>query len=146
MVGAKLSKGVAEIITTVLLILIVASVGIGMLLFSMGYFSNVTSQRALQYGKDINSLQEHFIIADAMLYNNNTLVNVTVYNYGSASVTISAIYVNVTYATTTSTFINAYDTKSIICGTGFNSSSSGPFSIEVVSSLGTQYETYFNAP
>src|SRR5512136_2557964 len=93
MAGAKLSNGVSEIVTTVMLIMIVASVGIGILLYSMGYFSGVTSSRELMYNQDINKLKEHFIISDATLVNDST-VSVYVYNYGIIGVTINALYVD----------------------------------------------------
>jgi flagellin-like protein len=144
MAGAKLSKGVSEIVTTVMLIMIVASVGIGILLYSMGYFSNVTSSREQMYSQDINKLKEHFLIADATLIN-NTNANVYVYNYGSIGVTISALYVDGGQMTLTGPqLINPNSSAWINSTNSFSSNKPNVgFAIKVVSSLGNYYEDYY---
>jgi flagellin-like protein len=145
LVGAEVSKGVSEIVTTIMLIMIVASVGIGILLYSMGYFSSVTSARELMYSQDINKLKEHFIIADVVLKDQSP-VNVTVYNYGTIDVTISGLYVGGNQTTIIGGPIIVHPNKwnSTISLEKFNATQANfDYSVKVVSSLGNFYEDFY---
>lgn len=141
-----MSKGVSEIVTTILLIAIVAAVGTGVLLFSMGYFSTATSARQQILNQDIATLQEHFLIADAMLTNQSS-VNASVYNYGDISVTIAGFYVDgspFTIKNGPTIAIPPHQSGWVNSTAIFNSTKLNvAFSIKIVSSLGNSYQAYF---
>lgn len=143
-----MSKGISEIVTAVLLILIVTAVGIGLLMYSTNYFSYQTSDRNLVNTQATNKLLENFIIANAMVENNED-VNVSVYNYGSISMTIVGLYVNGNLMNITNVAgvplgikINPGTNQWVNSSTSLNSAGS-TVSIEVVSSLGNYYENYY---
>lgn len=90
-----MSKGVSEIVATVLMILIVSTIGLGVFLYSMGYFSGITSARYEATKVEINAILENFRIADAEFVDGTpSQVRLAVYNYGNVGIDLAAIYVN----------------------------------------------------
>ena len=140
------SKGVSEIVATVLMIAIVAAAGTGILLYSTGYFSGITSARDQADAQNLNSLREHFIITDASVKNASGIgtVNASIYNFGETNVKIVGMYVNgMNFSLSSPIQINPNQSKWV------NATGAGIpgnliyIKVRVVSSLGNYYEEYF---
>jgi flagellin-like protein len=142
-------KGVSEIVATVLMIMIVTLIGFTVLLYGMGYFSGTTSARDQANAITIAGLEERFIIVDSNFIRSggNTIVAVTVYNYGQTNVDITAIYLNSTASLSNIASTVIYpNTIQQINGTyigiiPYNNSQD----IRVVSTLGNYYENYYTS-
>lgn len=133
--------GVSELMATVIMVGLVAMVGSATLLYSMNYFSGVTSAKD-EYGTlEMNALKEDFLIVDSI--SGGGSASVAVYNYGTSEIQIVWLYVNG----------NSYNitggTVEIIAGgtswvNGSGASDTGNLAlIRVVSSSGNYYENVF---
>ncbi|MEN3051825.1 MAG: archaellin/type IV pilin N-terminal domain-containing protein [Candidatus Methanosuratincola petrocarbonis] len=92
-----MSKGVSEIVATVLMILMVSTIGMGVFIYSMGYFSGITSARYETNRMEINAIEENFRIVDAIVEDGNPCkLSLAVYNYGDVRVDLreNGMYVN----------------------------------------------------
>ena len=115
----------------------------------MGYFSGTTSARDQANAITIAGLEERFIIVDSNFIRSggNTIVAVTVYNYGQTNVDITAIYLNSTASLSNIASTVIYpNTIQQINGTyigiiPYNNSQD----IRVVSTLGNYYENYYTS-
>ena len=139
-------KGVSEIIAVILMILIVTSIGFGVFLYALGYFSNITSAYTESSRLDSNAVRENFAITDVLftVSGGETTIRVAVYNYGTTNLRIAAVYINGTPVSGLSDpgaippFSWAYVTgKFPPIGAG------EPQLVRVVSRLGNYYENYY---
>jgi len=91
-----LSKGISELVATIMMILIVTGVGFGVFLYSMGYYSGVTSAKDEANKLNINIIKENYIIADVTfnLSSSPVALNVTIFNYGPTNLEMSSLYLN----------------------------------------------------
>jgi flagellin-like protein len=139
----KNSKGVSEIVATVLMIMIVAAVGFSIFLYGLGFFTASTSARDLATQTGIATLRERFIIVESYFNLTGNTVSVWVYNYGETNVQISSVYLNATtISPPASVFIEPtkvvrldYTVPGVVAGQSQL--------IRVVSSLGNYYENYY---
>jgi flagellin-like protein len=86
-------RGVSEIIASLILILIVSSVGVMAYSYSIGAFSSSTSIFQLDTSLKERQAQERFAII-AVWSNTTSQLNLTVLNYGQIDLTIDMVYVN----------------------------------------------------
>lgn len=141
-----MAKGVSEIVATVLMIALVTAIGFSLLFYSMGYFSSISSAEGIATSRNMNTIQERFIISDAII--NATAptnkVNVTVYDYGNTNVNIVAIYINGAPCSVTATQVHPGNPPVPVIG-----NTAAPLTIgntvllRVVSSLGNYYENTY---
>lgn len=90
-----MDRGVSEIVSSVIMILLVSAIGIGIFLYGAGYFSGITSARQEATSMDIQGVKENFVIVDAMITNASTsTANLAIYNYGTVKVELAAMYIN----------------------------------------------------
>ena len=142
-------KGVSEIIATVLMILIVTVLGFSIFLYGLGFFTATTSANNQATATGIQSLQERFVIVDVNFTVtttpvNNTIVNVTVYNYGTTNEKIVGIYLNGTQVSNVnSKWIYPNQVELVTGNVPFNVTRGIPQAIRVVSSLGNYYENEY---
>jgi archaellum component FlaF (FlaF/FlaG flagellin family) len=134
-------RGVSEIVSQILMILLVMSIGTVILTYSMGYFSGLSGASDLMTKMNSDTLKERFIIVNVNASGAND-VWVSVYNYGQQNVTIDGMYVlgeSVNIARTTimpGEFETIYgDYPGVFTGV--------PFAIRVVSTLGNYYENIY---
>jgi len=143
-------KGVSEIIAVVLMILMVTTIGFGVYLYSLGYFTSLTSAREVAGNINIKTIREHFLIVDvnftANYYGpNQWLVNATVYNYCNYNIEIVSMYLNGTKINVEGNpvSIKPYSYE-FVKGPYFGDLGDNvPQLIRVVSSLGNVYENYY---
>jgi hypothetical protein len=99
-------KGIAEVIGSLIIILIVTIAGVGVYAYSLNAISsssNNLTQKAMQYSEQA---QERFeIIA---IWSNNQNIKLTILNYGQTDLSITAVYVN---ATAVIQYLNGRGTK-----------------------------------
>ncbi len=139
-----MSKGVSEIVATVLMILLVSTIGIGVFLYSMGYFSGITAARYEDTRAEISAIQENFRIVDAIISNETGSCDArfAVYNYGGVRVDLASMYINGRQFTVQKTSVEPYQTV------WFNGTYSGTvpgdlFRVRIVSMKGTAYDEVF---
>ncbi|MBC7127917.1 MAG: hypothetical protein H5T32_06890 [Candidatus Methanosuratus sp.] len=138
-----MSKGVSEIVATVLMILIVSTIGLGVFLYSMGYFSGITSARYEATKVEINAILENFRIVDAVFVKGATSeVSLAVYNYGNVGIDLAAIYVN---GTPLQTAVMRLEPKQTgwFNGTYIGEIGSGPAYVRIATLKGSVYEEVF---
>jgi len=139
--GVAKERGVSEIVSQILMILLVVSIGTVILTYSMGYFSGLAGANDLMTKMNADTLKERFIIVNVNVSGEND-VWVSVYNYGQQNITIDGMYVlgeSVSIARTTiapgefETIRGDY--PGVFMGV--------PFAIRVVSTLGNYYENIY---
>lgn len=92
-------RGVSEIISSVILILIVSSAGVVAYSYSVGAFSSSSSLFQLDTSVKENQAQERFAII-AVWSNPPNQLNLTVLNYGQIGLAIDTVYINWTSVAT----------------------------------------------
>lgn len=134
-------KGISELIATVVMIGLMALVGTAALLYSMNYFSGVTSAREGAENIELSSMKEDFVIVDAI--SKGGQASVAVYNFGEAEIFIVGMYVNgISYNLTTPPVeIRAGETAWVNASGATDTANLAL--IRVVSSTGNFYENVF---
>ncbi|MGQ9759986.1 MAG: hypothetical protein ACUVQ5_05405 [Candidatus Methanomethylicaceae archaeon] len=91
-----MSKGISEIVATLIMIVLVSGAGMALYVYSMGYFTITTSALGEANRLNVNSLRERFTIVDVLFSvgGGETEVSTAVYNYGKTSVTLRAMFIN----------------------------------------------------
>lgn len=143
------SKGVSEIVATVLMIMIVTAIGFAIFLYGLGFFTASTSARDVATQTGIATLRERFVVVDVNFTAvNSTATNVTVwvYNYGETNLKISTVYLNASqiFNPAVPTSINPTDVTKIVCTTTGVSANCTQL-VRVVSTLGNYYENYYKS-
>lgn len=142
------SKGVSEIVATVLMIMIVTAIGFAIFLYGLGFFTASTSARDQATQTGIATLRERFVIVDTKFNATDNTVTVWVYNYGETNVRMASVYLNATQLTITTppapVSINPTDVVKIVCSTSGVAPGASQL-IRVVSSLGNFYENYYQS-
>ncbi len=134
-------RGVSEIVATILLVLMVVSIGMGVFLYSMGYLSLVSSARSDANSLDVAVLKEHFIIVDANVA--TTGAQIAVYNYGEANLKIVGLYINGTLHSPPSGITILPGKCQFVNATYGTLNANSMCTIRVVSSLGNYYEDVY---
>jgi len=139
-------KGVSEIVAVILMILIVTTIGFGIFLYSLGYFSNITSAYVESSKLDSDAVREKFVVTDVLftVSPGSTTVRVALYNYGQTNLRVVALYVN-------GSALGSLVAESIPpYGWGYATGvlereipSDAPQLVRVVSKLGNYYENYY---
>lgn len=140
----KSRKGVSEIVATVLMILIVTTIGFGVVSLSMNYFSGVSSARDVANKINIDAIRENFIIVNTLIDTASSNVSVWVYNYGETNLRMTAMYLNGTQlANFEAPAYIVPASMGIINGTYPGAIGNAPQLIRAVSTLGNYYENYY---
>ena len=87
-------RGVSEIISTVIIILIVSVAGSLLFTYSSGQFQEQQSRAISENKLSTDQAQERFRITAIWWNGNDDLLNITVYNYGVLDIEISDIYID----------------------------------------------------
>lgn len=87
-------RGVSEIISTVIIILIVSVAGSLLFTYSSGQFQEQQSRAISDNKLSTDQAQERFRITAVWWNGNEDLLNITVYNYGTLDIEISDIYID----------------------------------------------------
>jgi hypothetical protein len=103
-------KGIAEVIGSLIIILIVAIAGVVVYAYSVNVIDSSSSRLGLQTSQNEDLLKERFEIVQ--VWSNQNQLNVTILNYGQIDLSISSIYVN---GTAVSVFQSG---NSVLTGTG----------------------------
>jgi hypothetical protein len=103
-------KGVAEVVGSLIIILIVAIAGVIVYAYSVDVIGTTSSRFSLQTAQNEELIQERFEIV--RVWSNQDIVNITVLNYGRTDLSIVSVYVN-------GTAVSIYDSgNSITIGPG----------------------------
>ena len=87
-------RGVSEIISTIIIILIVSVAGSLLFTYSLELFQKQQDKALLENRLSTNQIQERFKFIAVWWNGNDDLLNITVYNYGTLDVEISDIYID----------------------------------------------------
>jgi flagellin-like protein len=138
------SKGVSEIVATVLMIMIVTAIGFAIFLYGMGFFTATSSARDTATQTGIATLRERFIIVDVAMVN-NSYVSVWVYNYGETNVAISSVYLNAVQLNITTSNNDVYPGALRQINATMGVVQPGAQLVRIVSTLGNYYENYYQS-
>lgn len=94
----RCNKGIAEIVGSLVLILIVTAAGVIVYAYSVNVMSSSSSNYDLQTTQSEQQAQERFEAVRVWLNSPNQL-NLTILNYGKTDLTIDAVYINSTKVT-----------------------------------------------
>jgi len=91
-----LSKGISEIVATLIMIVIVSGIGMALYVYSMGYFTVTASALGEVSKVNVNSIRERFTVVDVILKQDGggMEVSAAVYNYGKTGVTLRGMFLN----------------------------------------------------
>jgi hypothetical protein len=91
-----MAEGISEIVATLMMLVIVSSIGIGLYVYSMGYFTTTASALGEVSRLDVNTLRERFAVVDVIVRRSGggTEVSAAVYNYGKTTVTLQMMFLN----------------------------------------------------
>lgn len=141
MVKQRERSGVSELMATVIMVGLVAIVGTATLLYSMNYFSGVTSATE-EYGVlELTALKEDFIIVDAV--SGGGVANVSVYNFGSSEIEIVGMYVNGYDYAISGAPVEIRVGETVLVNASGTVETANLALIRVVSSSGNYYENVF---
>jgi archaellum component FlaF (FlaF/FlaG flagellin family) len=87
-------RGVSEIISTVIIILIVSVAGSFLFTYSSGQFQEQQSRAIGENKLSNDQSQERFRITAVWWNGNDDVLNITVYNYGVLDIDLSDIYID----------------------------------------------------
>jgi hypothetical protein len=121
--------GVAEVIGSLIIILIVAIAGVIVYAYSVNVIGTTSSRFSIQTEQNEELIQERFEIVRT--WSNQDIINITVLNFGRTDLSIVSVYVN-------GTAVSSYDSdNSIPIGPGqlVNVKFASPFEIQVGSCL-----------
>ena len=122
-------KGVAEVVGSLIIILIVAIAGVVVYAYSVNVIGTTSSRFSIQTEQNEELIQERFEIV--RIWSNQDILNITVLNFGRTDLSIVSVYVNGTAA-------SGYDNdNSIPIGPGqlVNVKFTSPFELQVDSCL-----------
>lgn len=137
-----MKKGISEIIATLVMLLIVSSIGVIIYTYATGYFSLMSSAITERSKLDINTIKEKFVVVDIIINkSNNTEICAAVYNYGKTSIILKSMFINGTKAITNEEEILPGEFKWFNGTINMVIPSNTIINLKVVSSLGNYYET-----
>lgn len=87
-------RGVSEIISTIIIILIVSIAGSLLFTYSLGLFQEQQDKALKENKLSTDQVQERYKLTTVWWNGNDNLLNITVYNYGTLDIEISDIYIN----------------------------------------------------
>ena len=145
-------RGVSEIVSQILMILLVVSIGTIILTYSMGYFSGLAGASDLMTKMNSDTLKERFLIVNVNVTGVDG-IGVAVYNYGQQSITIDGLYVAMDDPIgSTSKSLNIARTTiqpgefKTIYGNYGEAINAKTIRVRVVSTLGNYYENVYAGP
>lgn len=141
--GMKSRRGVSEVISSLLVLFITVSIGVAVYAYATNVFSSMISSYSDTYFFNTMVLKERFLIEDLWFKDNSTVI-ITLFNYGSVSVVISAIFFNDTLVAQPSFSINPFQSSSIVLN--YQWRHAGVYFVKIVSSRGVIVEDVFKAP
>ncbi len=87
-------RGVSEIISTIIIILIVSIAGSLLFTYSSGLFQGQQDKALKENKLSTDQVQERYKLTTVWWNGKDNLLNITVYNYGTLDIEISDIYIN----------------------------------------------------
>jgi len=87
-------RGISEIISTIILILIVSIAGTSLFAYSTNYLQRQNDQFLRNNDLTLGKSQERFTMTTVWWSGSGNFLNITVYNYGQNDIAISDIYID----------------------------------------------------
>ena len=96
-----MAEGISEIVATLMMLVIVSGIGIGLYVYSMGYFTTTASALGEVSKMNVNTVRERFTVVDVVIRSSGeeTEISAAVYNYGKTGVTLQMMFLNGTQLT-----------------------------------------------
>ena len=138
-------RAVSEIVASLILILIAASIGTTLYAYSLTLFSSTRSNMENTIMDTELREKEQFTVTHVLYDSFHDKLYIYIYNYGEVEMTVSTVYINTQIANQTKVLIPA---GNISCYTISNVEASGLLTggierLVVVSERGNRYETTF---
>jgi len=138
-------KAISEIVASLILISIAASIGITLYIYSLTLFSGTRSNMENTIMSTELKEKERFTVTYVLYDSSQDKLYIYIYNYGEVEMTVSTVYINTQIANQTKVIIPA---GNIFCYTISNVQASGLLTggierLVVVSERGNRYETIF---
>jgi len=140
-------KAISEVVASLILISIAASIGITLYIYSLTLFSGTRSSMENTIMNTELKEKERFTVTYILYDSSLDKLYIYIYNYGEVEMTVSTVYINTQIANQTKVLIPA---GNIFCYTISNVEASGLLTggierLVVVSERGNRYETTFQA-
>ncbi|MCW4012951.1 MAG: hypothetical protein NWF07_08160 [Candidatus Bathyarchaeota archaeon] len=142
-------RGISEIISTIIIIMIVSIAGTYLFAYSTTYIQTQNDQYLTNNELDIGQTQERFSVSSVWWSGTDNFLNITVYNFGQNDIEVSDVYVD---GIRVSSYSHGKDTLILtkkLLQVGFTSPvaiiSGSEYKITVVSSRGVTEVIYWSA-
>lgn len=142
-------RGISEIISTIILIMIVSIAGTYLFAYSTNYIQTENDQYLADNELDVGQTQERFTVSSVWWGGADNFLNITVYNFGQNDIEISDVYVNGIRVSSYSYGRNTLILTEKLLQVGFTSPvaiiSGSEYKITVVSSRGVTEVIFWSA-
>ena len=137
----KESRGVSEVVASLLLLGIVIALNVLILTYSFGTFQLTQASMSRRLFEEAQSLREYFVIVD--VWSRDGELSVAVYNCGNTEVTIAGLYVNETLVSSDTVELLIGEVKWV--NASFELEEGAVYRIKVSSQRGNTYEVLWEA-
>jgi len=137
----KESRGVSEVVASLLLLGIVIALNVLILTYSFGTFQLTQASMSRRLFEEAQSLREYFVIVD--VWSHDGELSVAVYNCGNTEVTIAGLYVNETLVSSDTVELLIGEVKWV--NASFELEEGAVYRIKVSSQRGNTYEVLWEA-
>ena len=137
----KESRGVSEVVASLLLLGIVIALNVLILTYSFGTFQLTQASMSRRLFEETQSLREYFVIVD--VWSRDGELSVAVYNCGNTEVTIAGLYVNETLVSSDTVELLIGEVKWV--NASFELEEGAVYRIKVSSQRGNTYEVLWEA-
>jgi len=142
-------RGISEIISTIILILIVSVAGTYLFAYSTTYIQTQSDQFLSDNEITVGKAQERFTVTTVWWSGSGQFLNLTIYNYGQNDIAVSDIYIDGVRVSDYSFGRNAKILTGDLQQIGVNSpitiTSGVSYKISIVSSRGVSKSVYWEA-
>ena len=142
-------RGISEIISTIILIMIVSIAGTYLFAYSSNFIQKNNDQYMRDMELDVGQAQERFTVSSVWWSGSGNFLNITVYNYGQNDIQVSDVYIDGVRVSSYSYGRNTVILTEKLLSVGFDSPitivDGSEYKITVVSKRGVRETIYWGA-
>ncbi|RLF14669.1 MAG: hypothetical protein DRJ97_05815 [Thermoprotei archaeon] len=135
------SRGVSEVVASLLLLGVVIALSVLILTYSLGAFQLAQTSMSRRFFEEGQSLREQFVIVDVWYHDGE--LSVAVYNCGDTDAVVAGLYVNETLTATPRVELLRGEMKWI--NASFQAEENATYWVKISTERGNTYETLWKA-
>jgi len=135
------SRGVSEVVASLLLLGVVIALSALILTYSLGAFQLTQTSMSKRFFEEAQSLREQLVIVDVWYHNGE--LSVAVYNCGGTEAVVAGVYINETLIASPRVELLVGETKWV--NASFEIEEGATYRVKVSSERGNTYETLWKA-